>query len=641
MSESPAIARPLRRRSTHAVLSDIEMLERWWAPQQSPAPVELRRRHSLQFRSGDPLERFRWARYGLAALSLIIPGILLYRMEPVQTYLHKLRFDPKLVAARCFAQGKPEEAVAPLRMALLSSPNDLTLLRQLARAAARHYPAEARRCYNRIERLGATQNEDRAAHASLLAELHDFRGAKAVLSKVSADAKNSDPVLRAWLDIWREVGDFASALDVLKRINESNGASLEPALKLAEAASRNSTPVELLSRIEKQLTSTLQAAAKSHLTELIRASATRLASLAWRNTETRLEVADLLRTLPGNPPEYRMAAVRLQFSAEPNGTEREALKNAWFDEINACGGLSAEEKARVATYLQQQGEHELVADLISAPEALSETTLYVRRTESLLELGRWKEVGGMAAEAVAPTLPQSRVLMQSLASLYKPGPKTCMADRLLADSFNESREEKRASACFSTGCAALDHRLPVLASQAFATALDLSRDRKTLMEAVLSKTRQSSLTIVQLLRSLEGSATNQDESVQNQLIYLHLLAGRDLDSMRELIHNRRTMNPADVYLRFLDAFETHQRGELTQAAHMLVPLPRYRWHQGEAAVIASIIAATGSYERSASLVGQIDSAKLFPEEQALLAPWQQRIAASSQVATNIIEAPKP
>ena len=218
----------------------------------------------------------------------------------------------------------------------------------------------------------------------------------------------------------------------------------------------------------------------------------------------------------------------------------------------------------------------------------------------------------MNAMAGAPCCPSPALLMQSLSSLHKPGPQTCVADRLLADAFNESREEKRSAACYATGCAALDHRLPILASQAFATALDLSKDRHGLMESITNRSRQSPLTITQLLRSLEGSATNQDESVQNQVIYLHLLADRDLDSMIEIIRNRRQLNPGDVYLRFLDALATCKHGEFTQAARMLVPLPRYRWHQGEAAVIASIVAAAGNYDRSASLLGQIDTTKLFP-----------------------------
>jgi hypothetical protein len=642
MSESVSTIRPMRKRSTHAVLSDIDIVERWWAPQQEsaqePVPEAIRiqsvpRRHSMQFRSGDPLERLRVARYALVAVSLIVPLLLVYRLAGAQTLLRGWLYNPKVAANTSIAQGHPDDAIAPLRRAIEASPNDVELLRKFSRIGMKTLPAEARRCFNRIEQLGATTDEDRAAHASLLARLHDFRGAKAVLSKVGSE--NNATIQRAWLAIWREAGDYLAAVNTLDQLAASGEADVNTSLQLVESATNGPVTVEVLNRIEQHLTKALASTTTAGKISSIAAQAPRLAALSLHSPEARVEIAKFLRSLPGNPPEYRMAAIRLQFSASPNGNEREELQKAWFDEITACGGLSALEKDHVATYLQKQGEHELVADLISAPEALSETSLYQRRVESLLELGRWKDVGAMSAEAGAPTLPQSRLLMQSLSSLYKPSPQTCMADRLLADAYAESRDEKRAPACFATGCAALDYHLPILASQAFATALDLAKDRRGLMESIINKSRQSPLTISQLLRSLEGSPTNQDQTVQNQLIYLHLLANRDLDSMIEVIHNRRTLDPGDVYLRFLDAFAAHRHGDFAQASRMLVPLPRYRWHQGEAAVIASIVAAAGSYDRSATLLGQIDTTKLFPEEQALITPWQQRIANGGNLVSTV------
>jgi hypothetical protein len=101
------------------------------------------------------------------------------------------------------------------------------------------------------------------------------------------------------------------------------------------------------------------------------------------------------------------------------------------------------------------------------------------------------------------------------------------------------------------------------------------------------------------------------------------------------IHQRGNIASDDVYLRFLEAFALHQRGQLNQAAHRLIPLPRYRWHQGEAAVIASIIAATGTLDKTSGLLTQIDVTSLFEEERILVAPWQQQLSTSDLLVSKI------
>ncbi|MDB6004657.1 MAG: hypothetical protein JWR15_1644, partial [Prosthecobacter sp.] len=110
------------------------------------------------------------------------------------------------------------------------------------------------------------------------------------------------------------------------------------------------------------------------------------------------------------------------------------------------------------------------------------------------------------------------------------------------------------------------------------------------------------------------------------LIYLSLLTGEKVDSMRAVIRSRRQATPENVYLRFLEAFALHQQGSHFEAAGLLIPLPQHRWHQGEAAVVASIIASAGKIDRSSALIQQIDPAQLLPEEHTLFDPWSNRVA---------------
>jgi len=449
----------------------------------------------------------------------------------------------------------------------------------------------------------------------------------------------SDMTQQAWLGVWKAAGDFASAADVLNQLIEVNSElSLGSSLEVVEAAAKTPIPGPTLDKLEKAVVKNLALCVKGDREAEITAVAPRLASIGWHSSLARTEVSKTLRTIPGNPAEFRMAAVRLGFPAMLDSADRTGLRQAWMDEITNAGGLSATEKDHVAAYLQKQGEHDLVVELIPAPEAATEYALYLRRIDSLMELGRWRDVGSMCVGEEAPALLQSRLLGQSLAALATQNPQSLQVEHLLMTGLYEARDERRPSACYAVGCAALDHHLPNVASQAFANALELSKDRHTTMEAIINSSRHGSLNIAMLLSTFDGTDAVRDDSVQGQLIYLNLLAGRDVDSMREIIRNRRALAPDDVYLRFLDSFALHLGGHYTEAAELLVPLPRYRWHQGEAAVIASIVAAAGKIERTAGLLSKISATDLFAEERAMVEPWQHRLITAGTAMVSKVEA---
>ena len=595
------------------------------------------------FPSVDPLEHVSWARPGLVLFAVLMPLCFILRIDAARQAFANVFRSSRTHAAELLANGQTTEALAPLRQALAQHPDDVSLIRQFASAVAASAPAEARRCYNKLDKMGATTDADRARHSLLLSRLHDITGARAILSKVTEGSRLSDLTQMAWLEVWKTSGDFASAADVLNQLIEANSqVSMTASLSVVEAAVKSSVavPGPVLDKVEKAVVKNINLCAKSDRDKEIREAAPRLASVPWHSSFARTEVSKTLRELPGNPAEFRMAAVRLGFPANLESTDKEALRQAWMNEVTNAGGLSATEKDHVAAYLQKQAEHELVVDLIPSQEAASEYSLFIRRMDSLLELGRWRDVGAMTAAAEAPALLQSRLLSQSLAALCTQNPQGLQVEHLLMSGLYEARDERRPAACYAVGCAALDYHLSNVAGQAFATALDLSRDRHTTLENIINTSRHGRLNVVQLLNAFDGTDAIRDDSVQNQLLYLNLLAGHDVDTMREIIHNRRLIAPEDVYLRFLDAFALHLRGEYSQAAEMLVPLPRYRWHQGEAAVIASIVSAAGKMDRTGALLAKINSTELFAEERAMVEPWQHTLVTSGSTLASKAE-PRP
>ena len=614
---------------------------RWWEAKQAAltptyAPQPVRSVKSMKFKNSDPMERFRSVRYAVAVVSVIAPILVLWH-----TGLLRLRHQGSAPAsATVTVAGIAYPDPTPIRAALEREPDRPDLLRSLANASLEISPAEARRCFNRLDQLKLSTDEDRASHARLLASLHDFTGAKAVLTRVSVEARNAPATHRAWLAVWREAADFTKAAEALDHLAATNTDITMPALELAETMASSSQPAgqainaAMLTRIESHLAKALSAKMSNGRSSEVLALAPRLTALRWAGAAVRAQAGQILRNLPGAPAEYRMAAVRLGYPETLSQADRPALQQSWLDEVTWSGGLSAREKDRVAAYLQVQREHDLVAQLIPFPEAMTEPALFTRRFASLLETGRWREAGTMSAGIHAPLLPDSRNLASALATLHKPSPQSRLAERLLTDALAEGRSVKYAAACYAIGCAALDHSLPKLASNAFAAALDFSTDRQHLMEDVTNTAQKIALPIATLLRALEGTESIGDDHVQNQLLYLNLLAGNDVETMSQVIHNRRAQAPDDVYLQFLEAFALHQRGLFSQAAKLLVPLPRYRWHQGEAAVIACIISVAGGMERSAALLSQVQAEALFPEERTLAEPWLNRLTSQGPVVTS-------
>jgi len=620
--------RPQRRRSTHAVLSNVPGPNRWW--QTSPAAVPAAaspRQKDLRFYSGDPFERFAFVRYAIIALSIIAPAIILTTSKMSSGVVrHDWSADPMQEVRRSLQSGQQDTALASLKAEAKRSPQNPEILRALATLAADLSPADARRCYHQLNALGLATDADYAGHAALLAKLHDFTGAKAVLTNISTAAQAMPQAHYARLSIWREAGDFAAVADTLEKLNAQAPCDVEIVLDIVRKASAAKTSSELLNRIEASLINSLRHWMSTGRAQDVLALAKQMATLPVSNSVHRTHMAQILRNLPGTPVQHRLAAVRFALPNQLSAADQQQLRTDYQNEIAWSGGLSPEEKENVAAYLQSQNEHALVVALISEREALTETKLFGRRFDALLELGNWREAGAMCADHGAPLQPHSRPLAHAFATLQQGMSRSHTVEILLHEALTSSQRENRALDCYAIGCAALDHTLPNLAAAAFAAALDISNDRAKTLHAIVRSARQGRLPLDTLMRSLVGSPAMQDESIQESLIYLSLLASQKVDGMLAVIRNRRQIDPENVYLRFLEALALSQQGNQLDAASLLIPLPQYRWHQGEAAVLASIIASAGKIDRSSALIQQIDPSQLLPEEHTLFDPWRNRVS---------------
>ena len=512
-----------------------------------------------------------------------------------------------------FRQAKPSLAVRVEEACRAINPG-ATLLRTLAEEAAKEQPTLARDCYHKLMSLNAATEIDRCAHAALLAQLHDFNGARAVLGGKPGPMASLTPEVRTtWIKIWTESGDFVSAAGALDSVMSCGPDEVKLALSTARAASAARAPADVISRLELRCVNMLQAAllggAEPEIQDLIR----QMLSLPLAGVRERAEAVALLEKLKYPTVVQRLGQARLKLPAHDSNGE-DGVLGSLRDVIASAGALTVTQKREVAAFLLQQGEHQLVLETIPLQESRTDRVLFSQRVDAALTLGDWREAGRMSAGYSAPSVPWARSLLHAASTLQEPGEAPLMAEPLVNSAITEASMEKRWSSAFTAGRMALDNRLQGLASRAFEMALRIASDKaKTLEKITLAaRTSEAPLSVVRLAAH-EALRDSDDAEVKVQLAYLDLLAG-----MRPELPER----DVTALQSFVRALHQYQGGDVSSAVRTILALPRHRWHQSQAAVMAGILAAAGQHDSSKALLEKVDTRNLFAEERAIVEPWQ-------------------
>jgi thioredoxin-like negative regulator of GroEL len=622
------------RRRTQPVLSNIAGLERWWAPQASTGSEDTfseTEQHSWFQRFFLKAQRFfggPMPRRMIVTASIIMPVVMIGRLEKVRTQVRQSAPVCALLGQPASMKPTLQEQADQLWKNLALNPEDVSSLRQLAQTLIEQRDlGAARRCFHELEKRNATSDADRALHAELLCTLQDFTGAQAVLSRATGD-KSSKLIQEAWLKVVSTSGDMAAALDLMSQMNAAQTLTAEQGLTAAEELFRKPAPAASHLSLERHLLKCLQQSSTEELLE----QAKRIIALPWVSEDLRPQVATMLSSLPDSPIDYKLAAVRMRFPTHLDTLQHHELVGTWSQQIRQSGGLSAKDKANAARYFQEQQEHELVAQLIAGQESLTEPALYQLRMKSLLEIGDWREIGHLSHQSGYSALLYGPVISAALAELQSPQVERNSVERLLSNAMQEGRLMQHSAGCFTIGVAALELQHMALAFQAFAYSIEFSTDRRHTLNSVMTHARRHGLSVKELLATVKRTCIFHDDAKDESLSYLSLLAQQDLHYTTEAIQQKRQLYPNDVYLRFLEALTKHQQGNYSEAASLLVPLPKYRWHQGEAAVIAAIMASAGQLERSTALLSQVDERHIFAEERELIEPWKFRLTLQNPLA---------
>jgi hypothetical protein len=566
-------------------------------------------------------------RYLIVVVAFFVAAILILRTSQGSRIWRQ--FNLVRDAERIAASGSVTAADVPLLTeASAKAPDRPSLLRALARAAADHDPALARRCYDRITELGAGSPEDLPKRASLLVKFHDADGARALLDQIPANAVSVDSLL-ANLALHCEVRDFAGAIEVLDTLAARNAAGIRECLGTAEAAVKEEANQDLIAKLEARTVDAFDRTAGAGNIAEVGANAARLAALPLRDSNDRKRALGVLRCLKAAPVEQRLAVTLL--TLDTVGASEEEIRRACLAEIHRGAGLTVPEERRVASLLQQRHQHALVVKLITLPESMTDPALFRQRLDSLLQLGQWREASMMAAAPPEWTV-GSQQLLRCLAKANRSGFDGVDFSVTIPEALKEAAETGSAPACYAIGCAALELRQDRLATEAFSAALSQPSIDTFMMGTILGSARAAKLDASSTLRILTGSGlpARVNRAVKTRVCYLRLLAGKDVPAVQGDLDSLARDGDNDAYVSFLNALSLHRRGDLVEAKRRIAPLRPQRWNEGEAAVIAGMMAAAGEYQDGASLMQNIDLNRLFPEERAMVAPWLSHLSSAKQ-----------
>lgn len=567
-------------------------------------------------------------RHALVSLAVIMPVLTFKYGAAWKAALHS-RQGQALVADALekTKPGQEERLVSQLTPALSQHPKEPSVLRTLAWAAADSFPQQAKTLFYRLIDLGAANATDELRLAQLLGDLGDTTAGQELFAKV---LEREPENVKAWVlcgDAARKAGDFVKAQAAYLRAQQLAPDDLDAIIGLGETLRRSADPVahsQGCGVVLEQLAQAVKSQDKERALRLARV----LIDLDVVDMSQREKLAALLSKLPESSAELKLAAVEFSF---PAGLADDALHTKhqrWSAVLANISSLEPENLPAALGWLQKTGDHEFVLEWATSDKAVTHADVFQVRLFSLLATSQVQEAAGLAALPAAPLRSTSPALLRAL-EVFRTSRTEFQARENLLEALEKAAVEKSAAGSFGVGMVALEMHQDAVAEQALRKALEHDQAAELLLpvEPYILAARRAGVDVTSILELLVRCEDRQPQnlSVRKEAAYARLLKGEKLDQTAALVGHLQEALPNDAYLRFLNSFARYRQGDFVGALSGLVPLPRYRWHQGEAAVIASILASAGRFQEATALASSVTGGGLFNEERQILEPWMTRI----------------
>jgi len=275
-----------------------------------------------------------------------------------------------------------------------------------------------------------------------------------------------------------------------------------------------------------------------------------------------------------------------------------------------------ERRAAFATWLNRHRRSDLVPDLLSADEAVSNPVAFAARAEALFNLGQWPALEEMSTME-SPVPPSVRLAARAVAARQL-GQESDVPE-LVAQSLDNAARDQTISVV-----------VPLLDSYDLSALVDdillglCSREDIAAQVYPLARSRFKGRGDEEaLLRALDaaGQAAPDDLAVLDSRRRGDLLAGRPVDPSETAA--AVAVAPADIALRLTHSLALFRAGRYTEALAVFDQVDVFvsELPPGEQAIVYAVLASNeGQSFNATRLLRAIERLRLTPDEEALLSP---------------------
>lgn len=609
--------------------------DRWWSADRFAQPEKNKRgarRFHARRRQVLPVEMnlsptwWPMVRYLVIVAALLAPIVTLRYGATVKSQMAEWQASRQTARILASLENQPNPAaIDQLVPVLQKHPSQPALIRKLAWLASDQHPHQAITLFYRLHDLDSASFDDQLQLGRLLVKTDRHALGQEIFGRLMQEQPSAH---EPWIECGHAalaVGDPLKAETAYQQALMLQPASADCLIALAQMLQTQSPP-ETGSRATDALLSLASGHLESGNTAEFSKITTALTTLPRLSPAQKVRFLKLTTNPAICPIEVQLARPCMEAPDQLSTEDREKLTSLWSRHLAKADSAS---RSRGLRWLQNLGEHDFVIAVTDRPSLYEDGSELTLRLLSLLGTHR----NDLASRLVAhPKAGFSRLHPQILAAFdaFRTQPQQTLG-LVLKRLFQDSEPAlQSAEACYVIGMLALNTGTPDLALSALTRAVELIPSWTLPAEPLLVAARKSGQGIDQVLEGLRNiSHLPASNALRKRLAYLKLLACQDLAATAAEIQSLHAAFPGDPFVRLLAAFGRYKKRDFAAAVKDLLPLPNYKWHQGEAAVIVSIMASGGLLDQTQPLVKVIKPSHLFPEEKELVTPWLDRLVVNA------------
>lgn len=511
-------------------------------------------------------------------------------------------------------QGEVVSAIMLSQRAYNLAPENLGAIRLNAEFFTRLKRTEALYFWDKLGSYGALTPEDEQQRIRAL--VHADRNKEAQLELDAWMTRNApqEETLRLAKEVYGD-GDFRNALlGKLKTYAASHPEDRQSLLRLAGLQIDSESPAETNEALALlwDLSSGTDAVSLSALDLL--------SGFPVLSPEDMPRLIERLTSHPRSTTQQQVKAFQLRMRQYPE--RRLAIIT---EAVRHFQDTKREELQQVVAWLISEKEFQQVLSLVDENTAVAYQPLLENYLTSLTALNRFDDLRRLVNDPrVNALLTRANAAFYQLHLAFVTSqPLTDLRARMETATLH-AEQEGRMEMLLSIGKYGELRSMPDLSEPAYRAAMRSRRTFILALEGLLRATRLSGNTSGHLIALRDASQQWPDnQDYQENLVYLHLLTGLELETSFARATSLVKARPADATTRLLAAMASWRLRDLDSVRHQLSGITPESLSPGQRSVFAAIVRTVGQPEvaRGALLSVPAD-AVMFPQERALFAASQ-------------------